>query len=269
MTTLQHAPVTSARPTHPPRTGRFAGSLGAEWIKLWSVRSTWWCLLASLVLTGIASFSMGTDFVHDLTDPQEIQTSTATTMAPGRTLPVAAQLAQFALVALAMLSISTEYATGSIRTTLQAEPKRGRMLAAKAVVLGSVVLVWGMLLGAAGLGAAWLGLGDHAEIEASELLRNVLGTGLYLALVTVLTIGLGAAVRSSAGTLTAALVLLFGLMLFITGTLGNVLPGNAGAYLMTAKPDAPYGAVAAALILAAWTAACLAVGLTVLRRRDA
>ncbi|MEJ3750733.1 ABC transporter permease [Actinomycetes bacterium KLBMP 9797] len=235
----------------------------AEWIKLWSVRSTWWCLVSGLLLMAACAWTLGNDFVHDLENPadQAVRDTTATTMALHEPLVLAALLAQLAVVALAMLAITTEFSTGSIRSTLRAEPRRGRVLLAKTGVVGAVTFGAGLLLGAAGLAAGRLGLSDYAVVDAGDAIGAVLRVAVHLTLVSVISVGMGAALRSAVGTMGAVLVLLLG-PLMLTGPVAEVLPGYAAANFLRD------GTLSDAAVLTAWALASLTLGYTALHRRD-
>jgi ABC-2 type transport system permease protein len=239
-------------------------SAQAEWIKLWSVRSTWWCLASGILLMAACAWTLGNDFVNDLENPadQAIRDTTATTMALHEPLVLSALLAQFAVVAFAMLAMTGEYATGLIRSTLRADPARGRVLLAKVAVVGVVTFACGLVLGVAGLAAARLGLSDYAVVDGGATVGAVLRVAAYLTLVSAISVGMGAVLRGGVGTMGAVLVLLVGPLL-VSGTLSEYLPGSAGATFMRD------GTASDAVVLTLWTAAVLAAAYTVLRRRDA
>jgi ABC-2 type transport system permease protein len=221
--------------------------------------------VSSLVLMASCALIVGNDFAYDMENPDEqaVRDTLATTMAIGDPVVPSTQLAQFAVVALAMLMITTEYSTGTIRATLRAVPSRGRVLLMKVGVAAAVTFVGGLVLGAAGLVAARFGLGEYAVVDAGDAAGTAVRVAVYLALVSAMSIGMGAALRSAVGTLSAVLVLLVGLSMVVSGSLADYLPGVAGANFMLD------GGAADALILAAWTIAALASGYAVLHRRDA
>jgi len=237
----------------------------AEWVKLWTVRATWWCLASSLALMGSTAFLLGNDFAYDLEHPdqQAVRDTTDTVQSIVEPAAASVALAQFALIAMAMLVVTSEYSTGSIRATLRAVPIRGRVLLAKAWVAAAVAFAAGLVLAAAGLFAARLGLRDYAVVDAGDAVAVALRMAAYLALVAVFSVGMGAALRSAVGTLSAVLVLLVGLSMLIPEPVADYLPGVAGGTFV-ADGDA-----SAALIMMAWTGAVLAAGYAVLRRRDA
>lgn len=257
-------------------------TMAAEWTKLWSVRSTWWCLLsgAALLIVGAVTIGGGT------------ATEYLREGVPGMRVPVGEQvisavsLAQFALVALAMLTVTSEYASGGIRQTLQATPIRGRLLAAKALVVAPVLLVYGTMSGAVAALATYLTLthplfGGLARLSPGELALDLLRLGVVVALAGVMTIGIAAAVRSAAGTLTIVFMLLMGLPLVMVMTglpflvdLSMRFPMFAGLAFMDSSVNMtggpmPYGPLEGLTWLVGWTGAALGAGYAVLRARDA
>jgi len=183
--------------------------LRSEWIKLRSVRSTWITLAAAVVL----GLGVG------LLDVSSITGHWATMSAADRANfdPVGDPLSGFqfgelALGALGVLAISTEYATGMIRATFTATPRRGTVYAAKCVVLGLFTLAASelcafaaFLLGQAILSSQHLNVG----LGAPGVLRAVACAGLYLAVVAMVGFGLGAIIRHAAGAMAAMFALVF------------------------------------------------------------
>ena len=251
--------------------------LRAEWTKFWSVRSTWWCLLGMIVATiGFSAlFSWGTAATLEDIPPEERAGLDATEISISGLI-----LGQLAVAVLGVLTITAEYSTGGIRSTLVAVPRRGLLVLAKALVLVTVALVIGALtclvsfaIGQALLGAVDLGvsLGDP------NVLRAVLGGGLYLAASALFGFALGTLLRNSAGGIVLAVALLF-----VVPPLTNLLPGdwgdtvtkrftsNAGQRItaVTSVPDAaaPWTGY---LAFTAWWAVILAAGVVLMQRRDA
>ncbi len=130
---------------------------------------------------------------------------------------------------LGVLTMSSEYSTGMIRASLTTMPRRGTVFAAKAVVFGAVALVVGMV---ASFGAFFTGQAILATQHASATLsypgalRAVLGGGLFLTVCGLLSYGLAAVLRHTAGAITAAIGLLF--VLFI---LSGFLPHNWAVHI--------------------------------------
>src|SRR5215831_4130004 len=125
----------------PPATGRagLAGALRSEFTKLRSVRSTYWSLLALIVVSvGIgAAITGGVAANWSHMAPQDKATFDATQVS----LFAFFQLGQLVIAVLGALAITSEYSTGMIRTSLTAQPRRGVVYAAKAMVFTAVALV--------------------------------------------------------------------------------------------------------------------------------
>ncbi|MEV2271627.1 ABC transporter permease [Nonomuraea africana] len=256
--------------------------IGAEWAKLWSVRSTWWCLAGAAVLMVLSALTLGASTATDLMR-EGVAAARFTASEP---VVSATSFVQFALVAPAMLMITSEYASGSIRSTLQATPIRGRMLAAKALVALPVMFVAGVLSGALSTVAGYVVLsldqfGGHAALPLGEVVLDLLRVGVFFALISVMTLGVGTAMRNAAGTLTVAFMLLMGLplMLLMAGGPAAIevslrMPLFAGLAFMGSTDNMTGGPIAYAAgeglaWLLVWTAAAVAAGYAVLRRRDA
>lgn len=257
-------------------------AVGAEWTKFWSVRSTWWCLLGAGMLMGLAALTLGADSATT----GAAATGRAPTFPATRPVIDSALFFQFGIVALAMLVVTPEYASGGIRATLAAVPVRGRLLAAKALVVATVVAVATAVGGLATALVVWAFLtldpfGGPAELPPGVMAVDLLKLGCFAASVALLTIGVSFAVRNAAGTLTVVFLLLVGapMLLAMTGneTLVAVtlrMPVFAGLTFMGSVNN-PAGELLAypplegLAWLVAWTAAALALGYAELRRRDA
>jgi ABC-2 type transport system permease protein len=248
--------------------GGLPGAVAAEWIKLWSVRSTWWCVLGGVGLMGLTAPIIGATMSNNSQAGQAV---------PVTDVAVATvYVAQFAVIALAMLVITVEYSSGSIRTTLQAVPHRGRLLTAKTMVVGGVSLLVGFALGLIGVGVVSLTLGSEVESGgAGDLLGCALRIGVYLALTGVLTVAVSVAVRSAAGTLSLVFVGLTVLPVVLHASdidplvfLSDRMPNTAGTVFMNGDTS-PYGAGAGLLFLVLWAVAAQFAGYAVLRKRDA
>ncbi|MDP4506838.1 ABC transporter permease [Nonomuraea turcica] len=257
-------------------------AIGAEWGKFWSVRSTWWCLAAATVLMVLSALTLGGATATEALRRE----GAATPVVASEPVVSAAAFAQFALVALAMLTITSEYSSGAVRVTLQAVPVRGVMLAAKALVVVPAMAAAGVLSGAVATAAVYLLLsadafGGLVVLPAGEVVADLLAVGGFFALLSVMTVGVGTAMRSAAGTLTVVFMLLMGLplLLLMTGSQAALeaslrMPLFAGLAFMGSTDNLtggpiPYPAGEGLAWLLAWTAAALAIGHAVLRRRDA
>lgn len=190
------------------RPARFVDVARSEWVKLTSVRSTWITLAVTIVL----GVGVGTLISH----------LAATRFADGRIGsggwdPTsisfrALVIAQLAIAVLGTLVVTSEYGTGLIRTTLTAVPRRGRLLAAKAAVFGALALVVGEITSFAAFLLGQLAMGSaapHASLSQHDVLRAVIGAGLYLAMIGLLAVAVGAVVRNTAAGISAMVAVLF------------------------------------------------------------
>ncbi|OCC10155.1 ABC transporter permease [Streptomyces sp. PTY087I2] len=260
------APRTAGGTPSPGAPGGFAGAVACEWTKLWSVRSAYLCLLAGLAGTGVFTFYYAS-----------IARINAHPVEPvGNAAASSAILIQFAVVILATVAVTSEYATGSVRATLLWVPGRHRVQAAKALVVAVVSFAAGVVYAVVGTAVAWGAFDGRASFEAGTTLRQALSAGLYLALVAVLAAGTAFATRHPAGALSILVTLLWGLPAVLLGLGGpelapvnDYLPHGAGDHFMRAGAEAPYAPVVAMLIVAGWAAVAHGAGLYVLRSRDA
>jgi ABC-2 type transport system permease protein len=271
MTSAIPRPGLPARPTKPTSTtaGDLRGAVAFEWTKLFTVRSTWWSLIAVGVLTVGVSIIVG----------MSVTASAKKGIDAAQPAPHAAvgaiMLAQLAVVVLAALPITSEYATRSITTTLQSVPVRGRMLASKVMVVAGVAFATGLLATAIGTLSAMLAMGEYGRFTAGQATATAFGVATYLAALASIAVGVGALMRSAAGTITTMIMLLLAIpqILGFVGAewarrTGDFLPDAAGAVLMTQGTD-PYRAEVALAVLILWAAAATATGYTALRMRDA
>jgi ABC-type transport system involved in multi-copper enzyme maturation permease subunit len=193
----------------------------SEWIKLRSLRSTLFTLLAAVV----AMIGLGYLFSYFTADrwshlPADERLHFDPTMVSMRGF----FLAQLAVGVLGVLVVSGEYATGMIRASLSAVPRRLPVLWAKALVFGAVTWVLmtiaaliAFLVGQAALSSQHLG----TSLGAAGVLRAVLGAGLYLTGVGLIGVALGALIRNTAG----GIATLFGVLLVLP-VLAEALPSS-------------------------------------------
>jgi ABC-2 type transport system permease protein len=252
--------------TLPPAAGRagLRGAIASEFTKLRSVRSTYWTLAALLIVSiGIgAAISAGS--ASDLSsNPGDKAGFDATQVS----LFAFFELGQLIIAVVGAMSITSEYSTGMIRTSLTALPRRGVVFAAKAIVLTAVTLVVSLvtsfiafflgqaILSGSGVGASVLGttsvpraaegigggpnspptsvtLVGHILIPSSTVLTAIIGTALFVTVVAVIAFGLGAIIRHTAGAITTVI----GVM-FIVPIIVQILPSNWRWDLMRFMPD--------------------------------
>jgi ABC-2 type transport system permease protein len=278
-TTIEHhSPAVEsdgASPTGRPAT--FVDAVRAEWLKLISLRSTWITLVVTAVLgIGIGALIShlaatnrfhGHHFGGGVWDPTAVSFRALT-------------IAQLALAVLGALVVTSEYGTGMIRTSLTAVPRRGRFLAAKvsvfavvALVVGEVVAFAAFLIGQAAIGSA----APQASLGGHDVLRAVIGAGLYLALVGVLATAVGALVRTTAAAISAMVALLFvlpGIVAALPASWSNAIsewwPTQAGSQVFAVTRGAhTLSAWSGFGVLVGFTVVVIAVAAWLLERRDA
>lgn len=271
MTTLADPVVAYSRPT------AFINVLRSELLKIRSVPSTFWTL-ACAVIFNVALAAVLAVLVPGRLSADDRKTTDAIQLSLG-----GIHLSQVAVGVLGVLVVTSEYGTGMIKATLSAVPSRGTVLSAKAVVFALVALVGGCVSTFAAY-FAFQGFltGDGSYMKTSlgdpGVLRAVFGGGLYLAVLGLFGLGLGAVIRSSAGAIAA----LFGI-LFVPQILVQLLPGHwrdsIGRYLlMNSGSDIFVAAKREAASLGPWTGfgvfslyavVALVAGYLSITRRDA
>ncbi|MBM9503990.1 ABC transporter permease subunit [Actinacidiphila acididurans] len=240
MSTITAEPVTSTAPAAPRGQVTQARVLRSEWIKMRTLRSTFWTLAAALIaLIGLgALFCTFTASRWASFNPHE-----RADFEPTLTSLRGYFLAQLAIGVLGVLMITGEYATGMIRATLAAVPTRLPVLWAKAGLYAAVVWVVAtvgsliaFLLGQGILSSKHIG----TSLSAPGVARVVFGAGLYLTVVGLLGVAIGALIRNTAG----GIATVFGLLLVVpvlfealpsswANHVNQWLPSNAGQSLVT------------------------------------
>lgn len=236
-----------------------------EWIKLRSLRSTTQVLAAGVAVTIALAAVAG----FNTRNPGGDSTSNVLS---------GTLFAQLVIGVLGVLVMSSEYSSGMIRSTLAAVPRRPLVIAAKAAVYGTVALAAGematfgsFLAGTAALPASV----PHPSLSQPAALRAVALTGIYLALVALIGVGVGAIVRHSAAAVAALVGGLFVLPPILgaaTHRTGVFMPEMiAGNSLAAVKqvPDFTLSPWAELGIVVLYAAVLLGVGCALLTRRDA
>jgi ABC-2 type transport system permease protein len=182
---------------------------------------------------------------------------------------------QVVVAAFAMLPATSEYATGSIRSTLQWTPVRRNVVLGKAAVLGPVLFGYGLLLAAIAAISGGLAMGEWADWDLATLVVDLVSIAAYLTLAGLFVAGIAFLIRSTAGTLTAAFLLLLVLPLMLSQSsikalqwLAVLLPGGAGQSFLSGETDLLSPTLSFA-VLVLWAVGGLVTGLMILRRRDA
>ncbi|QKG19393.1 ABC transporter permease [Actinomadura verrucosospora] len=277
------ADAPAAQPATDPGAFRrpgFGRLMLAEWTKIRSVRSTMWSLILLVVLDlGFTALFVGLT-VGQWDKAGEGDRAQIMADPVGTILGSGFSLSQLTVCVLGVLVIASEYSTGMIRASLLAVPRRLPMLWAKSAVFALIVLVFGLVVSFLSffIGAAILHSKAPVSIGDPGVLRAVIGGGLYLAMLGLFAMAIGAIVRHPAGGITgviAFVLVLAPLAQLLPGSLGDhvhaYLPSEAGQLIAKAHqgkndlltPWEGYG------VFAAWTAALLGVAAFLLRRRDA
>lgn len=255
----------------PPTNGglHFSRMLQSEWTKIRTVRSTAWSLVVMVVLIiGMAALLGAT--VNGTDDNPDPSVSLSL---------IGVMIAQIAAASLGVLTISAEYTTGMIRSTLTAYPRRVTVLAAKAVVFAVLMFVVGLVACylAYLIGDATLTRDVVVDSEGKDVVKGVVGSATYLALLGLFSLGIGTMLRHSAGAITTVL----GIML-VPSIFGGFIPGKAGDWIVDYSPMsllinmvAPSGEVDSALgpwpgmvLMAGYAAAALIGAASLLKARD-
>ncbi|MES9607962.1 ABC transporter permease [Actinomadura sp. NPDC000929] len=277
MTTATATPA--ADPTAHPRPG-FGRLLLSEWTKIRTVRSTLWTLILLVVVDlGFTALLVGLTVAQwDKTDPADRASVVADPT--GFILGSGFFLGQLTICVLGVLVIASEYSTGMIRASLLAVPRRLPVLWAKAMVFAAVVLVLGVAVSFVSFFIGSALIGDKAEVSLGDdgVLRAVVGGGLYLAMLGLFALAIGAIVRHPAGGITGVIgfvLVLAPLATLLPGSVGDhihaYLPSEAGHLIAQSRqgpddlltPWQGYG------VFAIWTGVLLAVAAVLLKRRDA
>ncbi|WP_447588554.1 ABC transporter permease [Microbacterium lacticum] len=257
-----------ARPASPYRLS-FGRVVRSEWIKLLTLRSTWWSLAVTVALSLAISLMMASaarDFGGGLS--------------PVMTIVMPMQFTMLVAGILGAIAVTGEYSTGMIRSTFTAEPHRGAVLAAKAIVVGVVMALAtaltylvAILLTAPILGSAGIDWSDPAQSWTP------LAAGVFaMAMFALIGVGFGFLIRNGAGAIAATVGVLFVLpivtnMFVFAGEswqwlvdAGQYLPMSAAQMATTPAGDDVLQGI---ITLAAWPAALLLAAWVALRTRDA
>jgi ABC-2 type transport system permease protein len=268
-TRLAPVPVTVAGPVTQVRVVR------AEWTKLRALRSTWWCGLAAVVLiVGLGAAIAGSGTAYHV--------SAADSAAKGISAALLGVLfAQLVLGVIGVLAFSGEYGTGMIRATLAAVPARLPVLWAKLIVLAGLVLPVTLLCAVADFFVATAlesaRGGSVISLTDPGVLRTVAGSSLYLTVVVVIALALGALLRRTAAGLSVFAAVFF-VIPIVVGALPHTitgfapyLPSNAGGTLWgnpltTTQALSPWTGFA---VLCGYAVVLTGLAAWRLRRRDA
>lgn len=192
------------------------GVLRSEWIKLRSLRST--VIVCALTVLAVVAFPVPLAYQHGANPIAESLTGV--------------YLAPLTVSILGVLVITSEYPTGLIQATLCAVPRRLRVLWAKAVVLALAVFPVALTSTLAAFLAGQARYGSHGvSLSAPGALRAVIGAALFLTVLALLGLGLGALIRHTPGGVAAAVGLTF-----VLPYAGDLLPPSWRAHVLPYLP---------------------------------
>jgi ABC-type transport system involved in multi-copper enzyme maturation permease subunit len=267
--------------TLPPAKGRagLGGTLRSELTKIRSVRSTYWTMIVLFVVAvGIGALITWLTASHW----DQASLSQRASFDPASNSLVGLYFGQFVIVVLGAMTITAEYSTGMIRSSLTAMPRRGVLYLAKALVFTLAALVIGEITSfvAFFLGQALLGTAPvhiSTTLSAPHVLRVVIGGGLFIAACGLFAFGIGTLVRHTAAAISIAIGALFVVPIvvnFLPASWNNDivrwLPSEGGlAIWRTTQQAHEWPAWGEFGVFLAYTAAVLIAGYILFRKRDA
>ncbi|MEU0567247.1 ABC transporter permease [Nonomuraea sp. NPDC005983] len=251
--------------------------LSSEWLKLRSVNSTRTAIgaAAAMVLAGV----LWTFYVSGVAEDRGGMLRAAAPEAGF--LP----LTQVSLALIGVLAITSEHATGTIRASLVAVPKRSTLLLAKTAVVTMTTFAAGSAILLVTYASSRLIAGDRRlgfnDASFADDLPMLAASALSVTVLALVGLGLGFATRSTAAAVVSVVALLFvlpGIANYLPSPwnaqvsallLPNLVPQIAGRHLSTRLGEGFLPPWAAAIALVAYAVGALAVGLHLLRKRDA
>jgi ABC-2 type transport system permease protein len=247
---------------------RFSHVARMEWIKLRSLRSTWWVL----AITGAGAIGIAVAVGVNTRDAAADLTNNAL---------AGISLGLLLIGVLGVLMMTGEYSSGMIRATLAAIPNRPLVLFAKAAVFGAVALAVGEAAGFVAFFAGGAALPDRIPAPALDepgVLRAVVLSGAGFCLIGLIGLGLGAIVRhtpAAIAVLVGGVYVLAQFVALLTHSLMAYLPISIVANSLTAVEPmtddqvhflSPWTGLG---VLGLYATAVLGLGAWLLARRDA
>jgi hypothetical protein len=249
----------------------------SEWTKLWTLRSTRW----SLLLAFVAQAGLGPLIaVIEMARWSHLTLQDRLTINPIDHSLGGWHLAQLAVAILGVMTMTGEYHTGMIRSSLMAAPKRLPVLWAKLLVFCTVTFVLMLIAAFIGfLGGQAIFSQHHVNValSAPHALRSVFGAALFITATGAMCIGLGTIVRRTAGGIALFVGVFFvlpGLVEILPSTTADAihpyLPSNAGAAIAQALSDPnTFSAWGGFALFCGYTVAVIVIAAVLLLRRDA
>jgi ABC-type transport system involved in multi-copper enzyme maturation permease subunit len=247
MSTMTETRTASTHSSAGSRGVTFGGVLRSEWIKLWTLLSTRILLLLTLVaIVGVGAlavlirYTYLDEIIRNARDQGQTMTPDMLekSFPPGSgfdlyNLPNAGlQIGILILGSLAVLFMSSEYATGMIRSTMNAVPRRTPAFVAKAIILAVISYVITTIAGVATFLIAmpvFQGMGFDLDWSTDGVLYGIFTGGLYVAGVALVGLSLGTLLRNSAGGITVLVALFF--VLSIAASFMTLIPGEFWKYV--------------------------------------
>jgi len=275
-TTVPPRPGPGSAVARPPGPPGMLSAINSEWIKLRTVRSTF-ITLAVVVILGVglaALFSWGAASSYADRSYTGVFDPTSLSLA-------SLGLGQLAVAVLGTLVITSEYSSGMIRTSLIAIPRRPRLLGAKAVAFTAVMVVVGEVtaFGAFLIGQVVLSVqAPSASLGQSSVLRAVIGAGLYLAVIGLLSLAVGALLRNTAASIAVLVAFVFVVPIILRAVLPDSIrnpvieywPTEAGSQILSVHRSAhTLSAWTGFGLLVAFALALLALAAWLMAKRDA
>jgi ABC-2 type transport system permease protein len=258
----------------------FAGVVRSEWIKLYTLRSTFWVLLSILVLiagsAGLGALFTNVTMVNQLA-PGDVRLDTVIGAVIGGN-----EFAQLLAAILGVLVIGGEFSVGMIRSSFAAVPRRTAVLSAKAIVVFAAVFVIALI----SFAGSWLvalpimvGRGVEVDIPFATILWSSAGLSASLGLIAVFGLGITTVVRSTVGgiSIVLGLLLVVPIVLSLLTQLTRLAFIESVADSLIGRAATDIGHVRETvlepwqnlLVVVAWSVAAFVAAAIVLRRRDA
>ncbi|GAB7180533.1 ABC transporter permease [Kitasatospora sp. Ki12] len=278
--------MNSFAPPVEPR-ARFTDLLAAEWIKLRSLRSTYWVLaLASLAAIAVNLNAVHTDLTyidHAPPPPDGLPAYRYDPLFHGLG-SIAGDLMAIAAGSLGAITVFGEYTTGLIRTTFAAVPDRRGVIAAKVVLIGGITALAGAVVSTGSFFATNAMLASrHVGLSITDegCLRAVLGYAAIVPVCALIGMALGAVLRHATASIVSLVVLMFIMPLMFGGDryrwlkeIGTHLPLSTVSRLtLNPNSSATMGKYAPSVLdawvtMGVWAIVAVAVTVVLVRRRD-
>jgi ABC-2 type transport system permease protein len=257
------------------------GTLGSEWLKIRSIRSTYAVLAVAAACVLLAALLAW--WAAGYWDGATAQRRQHFVLSP--TAPLVGWLAQLCLAVLGVMAITSEYSTGMIRTSVAAVPRRRALLAAKAAVVGAVALATGeAVVFATFFVSRWIIGGRPLRFWTSPVSSEVpllLSWGLSVMVFALIGLGVGTVLRSTAAAIATVVAVWYAFpiaALHLPASWGvwvsavllvNLPPQLAGTPRLSPDQVSLLSPAGAVLVMAAYVAVALGGAAIALGRRDA